>query len=315
MGSDAHVIVVGGPPGLAEVACRRIDELERRWSRFIADSEINELNRNAGRGLVVSSDTALLVQRAIAAWRLTGGSFDPTVLGAMIRSGYDRSIDELDDDRSSAPASSLVVGCTDIVVDGLTVRLPAGTGFDPGGIGKGLAADLVTEEMVLAGATGVCINLGGDVRVAGHGPDDGAWTVAIEHPWCSEPIVLVGIHAGAVTTSTTLRRTWRIDGESRHHLIDPCTGEPSDSDLNLVSVVGGEAWMSEVLAKAMLLRGAERAFDIIDANAIQALTVDLDGVVRTTPGLHAFVGAATLPTSIPRPLTDLSPTTSEEHPS
>ena len=67
----------------------------------------------------------------------------------MIRAGYDRSFDEL----GPAPApgnSSLVLGCADIEVDGDTVRLPAGTGFDPGGIGKGLAADLVTAETTAA---------------------------------------------------------------------------------------------------------------------------------------------------------------------
>ena len=304
MGSDAHVIIVGGPSGLIDIACRRIDELEQRWSRFVPDSEVNDLNRNAGRPVTVSSDTVLLVQRAIEAWRLTGGGFDPTILGAVIRAGYDRSLNDIADERPTSPISELIVGCTDIVIDGPTVCVPAGTGFDPGGIGKGLAADLVVGEMLAAGAGGVCINLGGDLRVAGDSPDGGPWTVAIEHPWLDEPVTLVGLHAGAVTTSTTLRRTWRIDGETRHHLIDPFTGEPSESDLNLVSVIGGEAWMSEVLAKAMLLRGAARAFDIIDTNIIQALTVDDDGVVRWTPGLAAYLGATAIaPTIAPMPST------------
>jgi FAD:protein FMN transferase len=307
MGSDAHVIIVGGPRGLIDIACPRIADLEDRWSRFVPTSEVNELNRNAGRPVTVSSDTVLLVRRAIEAWRLTGGSFDPTILGAVIRAGYDRSLSDIADERSTAPISALVVGCTDIVIDGATVCLPAGTGFDPGGIGKGLAADLVVAEMLAAGAVGVCINLGGDLRVAGEGPDCGPWTVAIEHPSLDEPVALVGLHAGAVATSTTLRRTWRIDGQTRHHLIDPFTGEPSASDLNLVSVIGGEAWMSEVLAKAMLLRGAERAFDIIDTNIIQALTVDNDGVVRSTPGLKAYIGGARLPDAIAN-------TSSEERP-
>ena len=48
MGSDAHVIVVGGPADSATRARARIDELEQRWSRFIADSEISVLNRSAG---------------------------------------------------------------------------------------------------------------------------------------------------------------------------------------------------------------------------------------------------------------------------
>jgi FAD:protein FMN transferase len=91
MGSDAHLIVVGGAEQLLDDACRRIDDLEQRWSRFIETSEICELNRRAGADVEVSAETALLVARAVEAWRLTGGGFDPTVLGAVLRAGYDVS--------------------------------------------------------------------------------------------------------------------------------------------------------------------------------------------------------------------------------
>ena len=62
------------------------------------------------------------------------------------------------------------------------MRLPAGSGFDPGGIGKGLAADIVSAELLAAGARGACVNLGGDLRVTGEAPGGGTWTVAVEHP-------------------------------------------------------------------------------------------------------------------------------------
>jgi thiamine biosynthesis lipoprotein len=254
----------------------------------------------------VSADTALLVERSIEAWRLTGGGFDPTVLGAMLRAGYDVSFEQISADKPVS-GSSLLVGCTDIVVDGCTVRLPVDTGFDPGGIGKGLAADLVIGETLAAGAAGACVNLGGDLRVAGSNPQGEAWTIAIEHPSITEPIALVGLHAGAVATSTTLRRRWNVDGQTRHHLIDPATGEPSDSDLELTTVIAGEAWIAEVLAKAVLLRGSVRAFDIIDDSQVQALTIDTAGVIRTTPGFQEFAGAIPLPRTLPRLRTNERP--------
>ena len=107
-------------------------------------------------------------------------------------SGY-RTFDEL----GAAPehlSSELVIGCTDIEIDGREVRLPAGTGFDSGGIGKGLAADLVAVEVMAAGADGVCVNLGGDLRVLGTS-SDGSWTVAVEHPSSQEPIAHVGLES------------------------------------------------------------------------------------------------------------------------
>jgi thiamine biosynthesis lipoprotein len=300
MGSDAHLIVVGGAEHLLDDACRRVDDLEQRWSRFIETSEVCELNRRAGHDLMVSAETAMLVERAIDAWRVTGGGFDPTVLGAVLRAGYDVSFDTMPVEKS-ATQSALIVGCTDIVVDGRTVRLPARTGFDPGGIGKGLAADIVIGELLAGGAAGACVNLGGDLRVAGSNPSGDAWTIAIEHPAVDEPVALIGLHSGAVATSTTLRRRWSVDGQTRHHLIDPATGEPSDSDLELTTVIAAEAWIAEVLAKAVLLRGSVRAFDIVDDTHVQALTIDKVGVIRTTPGFQLFAGAIPLPTSLHRP--------------
>jgi thiamine biosynthesis lipoprotein len=299
MGSDAHVIVVGGAPHLIDDAEARVDELERRWSRFLADSEVSELNRRAGSFVAVSADTLLLVQRAMEAWWLSGGAFEPTVLGAITRAGYDRSFEQLGD--HPAPGHSLLItGAADIQVDGGRVRLPAGTGFDPGGIGKGLAADVVCGELMAAGAAGACINLGGDVRVCGAGPDGAGWTVAVEHPWSDTPVVLLGLADGAVASSTTLRRRWQTNGETRHHIIDPRTGLPSDTDVGFAAVVAAQAWVAEVLAKAVLLAGSEHPFDIIGGTGAQALAVDDTGRTVTTPGFADYHAPASIPPFVTR---------------
>ena len=153
MGSDAHVIVVGGPKSLALEAEHRIADLEQRWSRFDPHSEVRTLTRDAGSPVIVSAETLELVERALAAWRLTNGIFDPTILGPLTRAGYDRSFDDL------APmiengTSDLTTGAGEITIVGNTVQLPRNTGFDPGGIGKGLAADIVVDELRAEGAEG-----------------------------------------------------------------------------------------------------------------------------------------------------------------
>lgn len=298
MGSDAHVIVVGGSPHLIEMAEQRTRDLERRWSRFLETSEVSRLNREAGRFVEVSPETLELIRVAQQAGRLSGGAFDPTVLGAMIRAGYDRSFDEIASPTMGG-ISVLGIGVSDIEIDGQAVRLPPLTGFDAGGIGKGLAADLVSGELIEAGAEGVCVSLGGDVRVRGIGPDGGAWTLAVEHPWSKAPIAVLGLADGAVATSTTLRRTWTIGGETRHHLIDPQTGMPSDTDLNLATAVAANAATAEVMAKAVLLAGAAHPFDLLGGTGIEAIAVDRDGRVVATPGLTAYLGDGRLVERLP----------------
>ena len=43
MGTDAQIIVIGGPAGLERHARDRIAQLEQRWSRFVDNSEISTL--------------------------------------------------------------------------------------------------------------------------------------------------------------------------------------------------------------------------------------------------------------------------------
>ena len=61
MGTDAHLIVVGGAPRLVDLAVARVRDLERRWSRFRPDSEISRANGRAGEWTTVSPETVALV--------------------------------------------------------------------------------------------------------------------------------------------------------------------------------------------------------------------------------------------------------------
>lgn len=150
---------------------------------------------------------------AVSAWRRTGGLFDPTVLTALVGAGYDRSFERLEADGPAAPLRR-PPGCGGVVVRpsaGLVI-LPAGEGLDFGGMAKGLAADWVVEQL-LEDAAGACVNMGGDLRVAGEPPEDDGWVVAVEHPaHAGSQLVSLALSEGAVCTSSRLRRRWRRSG-------------------------------------------------------------------------------------------------------
>jgi thiamine biosynthesis lipoprotein len=118
------------------------------------------------------------------------------------------------------------------------------------------------------------------------------------HPHAEAPLAHLGLTDGAVATSTTLLRTWHVDGDRRHHIIDPATGRPSDTDLTLATVVSAQGWTSEILAKAVLLRGSRHPFDLLGGTACDALAVDDAGRVQATPGITAFTGGAPLPSHL-----------------
>lgn len=292
MGTWAHVVVVDGPRGAVGAARHRVEELESRWSRFRPDSEVSRLNRAGGRPLAVSSDTARLVALALSAWRATAGRFDPTVLGAVVDAGYDRSFERLADPTRGDP-SGLARGAGAVAVDERqgTVALPAGVGLDPGGMGKGLAADMVVAELVAAGASGACVNLGGDLRAEGAAPGGGPWVVDVEHPDAGPrpAIARLAFDAGAVATSSCLRRTWRRAGHERHHLIDPATGLPGTGPVVAATVLTGDAWRAEALATAAALTDPAGALRLLDAARAVGLLVDRQGRVHRSAGLGPFL--------------------------
>jgi FAD:protein FMN transferase len=300
MGVRAVVEIIGGPAGLAHAARRRLDDLETRWSRFRPTSEIARLA--PGAPTLVSEDTYVLLEHAVAGWQLTQGRYDPTVLPAVRAAGYDRSFDELQAIPPSEPPADAGVatgepapGCGDIVLDPVvrSVTLPAGVAIDPGGIGKGLASDVVAAEMLASGAEGVLVNLGGDVRVAGDPPDSGSWIVAVEHPIDpSSEIARYALQDGAVATSS---RRWRRfvgpDGPA-HHIVDPATGRPAVGDVDAATAVAGQGWAAEVFATAAFLAGAQDGPRLLADAGLDGLVVTSDGVVHPASPTVASRGVA-----------------------
>jgi thiamine biosynthesis lipoprotein len=186
---------------------------------------------------------------------------------------------DLGDPSRVGPAVGIAGVSVDL--DAGTVDLPAGVRLDLGGVGKGLAADLVAEGLVDRGATGAAVGMGGDVRVAGRGPEDGAWNIDIEDPldegYMMATWALRDGAEAAVVTSTRMIRRWRHAGRDVHHLIDPATGRSADNELAAVVVAANEAWWAEGFAKAVLVAGTADGTLLLQRHNLHAMLVDTDG--------------------------------------
>ncbi|HEU5060046.1 MAG TPA: FAD:protein FMN transferase, partial [Kofleriaceae bacterium] len=106
MNTDVTVTAAGADEEVvtARVA-RTFAEAERRFSRFLPDSELARLNRARGP-VTVSPPRFEALLRARAYHQLTGGLFDPAVGGPLAALGYDRSFapGALDRDDAAPPA-------------------------------------------------------------------------------------------------------------------------------------------------------------------------------------------------------------------
>ena len=289
MGSAVH-IVVDGSSGSLDGARSHIESLEQKWSRFLPDSEITRMNTSPD-WTRVSPETIELVDHAFTGWRLSGGAFDPTILPSLVANGYGESR-EGDRGRTVLPGTVTrgpAPGPAGIEIDRDTaeIRIPDGVAFDPGGIGKGFAADLVATGLIESGATAAIVSIGGDVRLAGAVPE--GWVIAVENPFDSDRTVAqLGLVNGSVCTSSVRAKTWTGDGRTMHHLIDPASGRPVESPIVSATVVAAEAWMAEVLTKAAITSDAIGALAFLESAGVEGLVVDVDRTVWRTPGLERF---------------------------
>ncbi len=294
MGTDCHIVVVGPGSGpRVNRAKAHVDQLEQLWSRFLPSSDVSRVNEADGTTVTVDEQTLALFERAVLARTLTQGRFNPFMGRQITQLGYSRPMqlarpEDGDSEATNDPSPHVPWRATidgDISIDrgGSTVRLTAAVAFDPGGIGKGLAADLVTAAMIDDGAWGAMVNLGGDLRVRGTPPRGDAWAVQIAEPTVSrDHLSTIRLIDGAVATSTTGRRRWQRNGQDLHHLLDPDTGRPAISGPVLSTVIAGEAWWAEAAATAICATGKPHPQDAA------VLVVGADGTIERLGGFEAF---------------------------
>ncbi len=236
----------------------------------------------------VAPETVALVEAMQEAWDLTQGRFDPTILPALVAHGYAASRVDRTATTVLPPGPHRIGAMDEVTVDPDrgTVMVPPGVALDPGGIGKGLAADAAVSHLLDGGATGALVGIGGDLAASGRAPDPEGWRVDVERPHPTDtPLVRAAIDHGGVATSSTRSRTWDHDGRVHHHAIDPVTGTQSDTDIAAVTVVAASGWRAEAFATAALLAGGSSVIAFLDSHDLSGLAVTDDGTLLRTDDL------------------------------
>ncbi len=280
-----------------EKAQQYIEASERRFTRFSEDSELSQLNRAAGTWFHASADMTFVVSLAQQYVEQTNGLFDPSILPDLERVGYDRSMDLIRAEEALLPAARFAPSPHLLPLQGLLVNpdenliyMPHGVRIDLGGIAKGWIAE--QAALILADYSLAClVDAGGDMFMVGQPEGEESWQIELEDPRNADlSLTRLNVPPGAVTTSSVAKRKWKQGETSRHHLIDPRTGEPAETDWLSVTVIAPHADMSEVFAKALLIAGPREA-EMVARNApeIAYLAVDREGKIWGTLESLEFV--------------------------
>lgn len=274
----------------AEAAFDRIAQLNATLSDYESDSELSRLSRSSGGGqaVKVSDDLWQVLSRAQQMAEASGGAFDITV-GPIVRQWRRaRARTEMptqENLREALAATGYEKLRLDEAARTATLTVP-GMRLDPGGIGKGYAADEALEVLRDHGIDRAMVDAGGNVAAGDAPPGERGWKIALmpmpdveqsaenEHEY-------VWIENEGISTSGAGFQSVVIDGVRYSHIVDPHTGIGLTEPI-AVTVIAEDATLADALSTAISVLGVERGLKLaerFDANAM-IFVQQPDGTVR-----------------------------------
>ncbi|MSU36331.1 MAG: FAD:protein FMN transferase [Pedosphaera sp.] len=270
MATRFELVLYGGNPirmrAIAEEAFEEIQRLDRQLSAYRDASDISRINsRSSMEWVRVEPRLFALLDRARQISEATTGAFDITA-GPLSKcwgfAGGNTSVPSSE----SITAARQAVGFQKLVLDSerSAVRfLHPGMRLDLGAIGKGYALDCAVTILREAGVEAALIHGGTSTSCAiGAPPGAPSWVVALPPAVCEsggaenpEPSPrCIALRNESLSVSAVWGRSFREGNRELGHVMDPRTGEPTQSARS-TAVVLPSATESDALSTALLVLG------------------------------------------------------------
>ncbi len=274
------------------------EKWEQSLSRFRSDSELCQLNRSGEKPFLASETLMSVLKLSFEIEMRSDGWVTPVVLNALETAGYTMDFNEFNHSTiQTSKEFSLAPTITEIVVDegNNLIILPKGLRLDFGGVAKGWAAQQVILKLKKFGPA--LMDAGGDIMTSSAMLDGNPWPVSIADPTDPDHDLKVLQLAGiGVATSGQDYRTWNVNGNRMHHLIDIRTGKPAESDVFTATVLAPNVIEAEMAAKMVLLLGTDEGLAWLEKQTSYAgLVVKMDNTKIVSSKLSSFLWRTTCP--------------------
>ena len=262
-----------------------LKKLEKLFSPTLAASDARRIGEPNGGYVMVAHETAAMLETAQRVSEMTDGAFDVTVGPLVSLWGFETGAPSVPSGEAIESAKRLV-DYRNLDLAGTSVHVEKGMRVSFGGIGKGMAADLLTDIFHAHHVEGALMNFGGNVQTLGKRPDGADWRVGIQDPLNADKAVgVVTAQDCAIVTSGAYQRGFTEDGCYYHHILDPKTGYPADSGLVSVTVIAKKGAYADALSTALFVMGEEKAAALYrSAGDFEMVLVTEDGRVLATEG-------------------------------
>ena len=284
---------VYGPNGEKAIAAaeQAFREMENRLSVYKEGSDIARLNAAAGSGeaVAVEAQTYALLSQAKTLSAQAGGAFELTIAPLALAWGITTDAprvlqqDEID-------ALLPLVDDSGLLLESGTARLQRpGQAVDLGGIAKGAACDVAKEVYDEYGIRAALCWLGGSsIYARGVKPDGEAWRLGFRDPKEEESVSLASfeIRDAVFCTSGGYERYFEQDGVRYHHILDPATGRPAQSDIVSIGILCENGAEADFWSTALFVQGREKALEYFETGG-EGLLLDEDNTLYVSKALQA----------------------------
>ena len=161
----------------------------------------------------------------------------------------------------------------------------SGYAVDLGAVGKGAACDVMVSEYKAADIDYAIVAVGGSIGTYGTKPGGKKWTIAVRNPKGEGTIGTLDIDSGFVSTSGSYEKYFEYDGKLYHHILDPETGYPKETEVVSVTILCDTGTISDALSTACFNLGWDKSQAVLEQFGADAVFVYSDGTVRITEGM------------------------------
>ncbi|ADE15633.1 ApbE family lipoprotein [Nitrosococcus halophilus Nc 4] len=283
MGTGYSVKIVDLPAGIDPESldhhiAQLLEEVNGLMSTYQEASELSRFNRSRRTDwIAVSPELVKVLEEAQRISRLSEGAFDVTVGPLVNLWGFGPSpyVDDLPP-RQQVEAARERVDFKQLQIRRLPPAIRKAQGdiyVDLSGIAKGYGVDRIAELLEAQGIENYLVDIGGEERIQGYGPQGGPWRIAIERPVAGKRSVqrILELDSSAVATSGDYRNYFEREGKRYSHTLDPRTGWPITHKLVSVTVLSATAMRADALATALMVLGPEQGFRLAEREQIAAL--------------------------------------------
>ena len=243
---------------------RRIEELEKIFSHWRADSELYQFNAAlTTTPISIHPELMELLRHAEWMYKQTDGAFDPTIAPVVNLWGFG----PVGKTRSSIPSADQIqqaltltgLDKLEILSKGMVRKRVPTLQLDFSASAKGEIIDQVCKLLDRWGFKNYLVEIGGEIRAEGRGRKGNGWIVGLEDGDAlnANGMVSVPLRNYAVATSGSYRLTKPNPDSNRSatHLIDPRTGRPVEHDLIAVNAFAPTARDADAWATALMILG------------------------------------------------------------